>query len=58
MDEIIMLKYLSGASFASENAPFALVMDSFTAHTTPRILNKARALAIEIIPVQAGLTGE
>jgi hypothetical protein len=58
MDEIIMLKYLSWARVACDNAPFALIMDSFTAHTTARIRNKAEALDIEIIPVRAGLTGE
>jgi hypothetical protein len=58
MNETIMLKYLSWTRIACENTPFALVMDSFTAHATARIRNKAEALDIEIIPVHAGLTGE
>jgi hypothetical protein len=58
MDETIMLKYLSWANVASDNAAFALVMDSLTAHIKPRILHKAQALNIELIPVPAGLTGE
>jgi hypothetical protein len=58
MNEKILLKYLSLASAACDNSPFALLMDSLTAHNTLRILHKAQALEIEIIPVPVGLTGE
>jgi hypothetical protein len=58
LDEQIMLNYLSWVRVAVGEAPMALVIDAYTAHHTPRVQHKAERLAIEIIPVPRGLTGE
>jgi hypothetical protein len=58
MDEVIMLKYLSWLKLAMRDATFALVLDSYPAHITPRVRDKAARLEIEMVPVPRGLTGE
>jgi hypothetical protein len=58
MDETIMLKYLSWIKIALRDAAFALVLDSYPAHITPRVRDKAARMGIEMIPVPRGLTGE
>jgi hypothetical protein len=58
MNTEVMLKYLSWLHFAMNEEPCALVMDSFPGHVTEAVYAKADILAIEIIPVPKGLTGE
>jgi hypothetical protein len=58
MNTEVMLKYLSWLHFAMNEEACALVMDSFPGHVTDAVYVKADILAIEIIPVPKGLTGE
>jgi hypothetical protein len=58
MDEGAMLGYLSWAQIAVGHVAFALVMDSYPAHITPRVHHKAQRLGIELIPVPRGRTGQ
>jgi hypothetical protein len=58
VDESVILRYLSWAHIAVGKVPFALVMDSFRAHYTTRIIHKAEFLGVELIPVPKGMTGE
>jgi hypothetical protein len=58
MDEPVMMKYLSWATIAIGDIAFALVLDSYPAHITPRVRDKAVRLEIEMISMARGLTGE
>jgi hypothetical protein len=53
-----ILKYLSWPHVPINDDPCALAMDSFPGPVTEPVYTKGGILAIEIIPVAKGLTGE
>lgn len=58
VNENVMLDYLDHIHELSEHFPCALVVDCFKAHKTPKVIQKACDLGIELIIVPANGTGK